>query len=60
MAKAIDKYMENVQEIGTMLLDLMNRNDNHYDTDPDDVNWGHVGNTEHIKNQLAEIINFTQ
>ena len=33
--------------------------ENHYDdTNPDDINWGHVGSAEHVSELLEGVIEF--
>ena len=42
-------------EIDTMLKRLSALSDEHFDVDPDDVNWGHVGTLAHYVELLKRI-----
>ena len=55
---AIDVFIARKAEIDTMLKRLQAFSDNHFDTAPDEVNWGDVGSLGHVAEQLKEITDF--
>ena len=42
-------------EIDTMLERLAALSADHFDTSPDEINWGHVGTLNHYRDRLREI-----
>jgi len=54
-ATAIDAFLAVKFEIDAMLERLATLSAEHFDTDPDEVDWSHVGTLEHYRNKLREI-----
>ncbi len=55
---AIDVFIARKAEIDTMLKRLQALSENHFDTVPDEVNWGDVGSLGYVAEQLKEITDF--
>ena len=53
--KALDAFMTTKLQIDTMLERLKALSDDHFDTHPDEINWGHVGTLNHYRAKLREI-----
>jgi len=53
---ALDRFMTNVFEIRDSLEIIQAAADEHFDTNPDKVNWGDVGTAAHINKQLQDIV----
>jgi hypothetical protein len=53
--KALDAFLAAKTEIDAMLERLKALSDDHFQTDPDEVNWGHVGTLNHYRARLREI-----
>lgn len=53
--KAIDAFIAAKFEIDGMLTRLQALSDDHFNTNPDEINWGHVGTLEHYRAKLHEI-----
>ena len=54
-SKALDAFITAKLEIDTMLERLKALSDDHFETDPDEINWGHVGSLSHYRDKLREI-----
>ena len=54
-AKAITAFLGKKAEIDAMLERLTALSDDHFDTHPDEINWGHVGTLNHYRAKLREI-----
>jgi putative heme iron utilization protein len=54
-SKAIDAFLAAKTEIDTMLERLAALSADHFETSPDEVNWGHVGTLSHYRDCLREI-----
>lgn len=52
---ALDAFVGNITEIGAILSRLQSTVDDHLGIAPENVNWGHVGDTVQIASQLREI-----
>jgi hypothetical protein len=52
---AIKAFAAKKVEIDEMLTRLAILSDDHFDTHPDEVNWGHVGSLEHYAGLLKRI-----
>lgn len=52
---AIDAFIAKKAEIDTMLARLAALSDDHFNTDPATVNWGHVGTLGFYAEQLKRI-----
>lgn len=54
-SKALDAFIAAKLEIDTMLERLKALSDDHFETSPDEINWGHVGTLSHYRDKLREI-----
>ena len=54
-SKALDAFLTAKAEIGTMLARLAALSDDHFETSPDEITWGHVGTLNHDRDRLREI-----
>ena len=54
-SKALDAFIAAKTEIDTMLERLKALCDDHFETHPDEINWGHVGTLNHYRAKLREI-----
>ena len=52
---ALDAFIAAKAEIDAMLQRLTALSADHFETLPDEVNWGHVGTLNHYRNRLREI-----
>ena len=55
-SKAIGAFLAAKFEIDVMLERLAALSEDHFDTNPDEINWGHVGTLNHYRDRLREII----
>lgn len=53
---ALDKFVANVAASQALLESLKQHLDNHLEVDPDEVNWGHVGESGRIRDHLQELV----
>ena len=53
----ISKYQELQQEITTIIKELQEKLKLHQRSFDEHQTWGHIGDLEHIKNELSEIVN---
>lgn len=53
--KALAAFMTRKAEIDTMLSRLQALSDEHFEANPDDIHWGHVGDLADISKNLREI-----
>lgn len=53
--KAIDAFLAAKAEIDTMLARLAALSDDHFQTSPDEIHWGHVGTLNHYRDRLRDI-----
>ena len=53
--KALDAFIAAKTEIDAMLERLAALSADHFETHPDEINWGHVGTLEHYANLLKRI-----
>ena len=53
--KALDAFLAAKFEIDAMLERLAALSADHFETDPDEINWGDVGTLEHYRAKLCEI-----
>lgn len=56
-AKAIDAFLAAKFEIDAILERLTALSDDHFNTNPDEIHWGHVGTLERTRAKLREISN---
>ncbi|WP_299365176.1 hypothetical protein [uncultured Paracoccus sp.] len=54
-SKALDAFLTAKFEIDAMLERLAALSADHFGTDPDEINWGHVGTLNHYRAKLREI-----
>jgi hypothetical protein len=54
-AKALDAFIAAKTEIDAMLERLAALSADHFETHPDEINWGHVGTLNHYRAKLREI-----
>jgi hypothetical protein len=52
---ALNAFIGKKAEIDAMLARLQTLSDDHFNTHPDEVNWGHVGALEHYTSLLKRI-----
>ena len=53
--KAVDAFMTTKFQIDAMLERLKGLSDDHFETHPDEINWGHVGTLNHYVSLLRQI-----
>lgn len=53
--KALDAFIAAKIEIDAMLARLAALSADHFETHPDEINWGHVGTLNHYRAKLREI-----
>ena len=53
--KALDAFIAAKTEIDAMLVRLAALSADHFETHPDETNWGHVGTLNHYRAKLREI-----
>ena len=53
--KPLDAFIAAKTEIDVMLKRLQALSADHFDTHPDEVNWGHVGTLQHYAGLLRQI-----
>jgi hypothetical protein len=54
-AKALDAFIAAKIEIDAMLERLVALSADHFEANPDEINWGHVGTLNHYRAKLREI-----
>ena len=54
-SNALDAFMTTTFQIDAMLERLKGLSDDHFETHPDEINWGHVGTLNHYANLLRQI-----
>jgi hypothetical protein len=54
-SKALDAFLAAKIEIDTMLERLTALSADHFETNPDEIHWGHVGTLNHYRAKLREI-----
>ena len=54
-SKALGAFLVAKSEIDSMLARLAALSDDHFDTHPDEIDWGHVGTLNHYRDRLREI-----
>jgi LmbE family N-acetylglucosaminyl deacetylase len=53
--KALEAFLAAKTEIDAMLERLAALSVDHFETHPDEINWGHVGTLNHYRAKLREI-----
>jgi len=56
--KAQDAFMEKLAYIKDAVKEIEGYIDEHMNLNPNEINWGHVGNASQIAGQLTEILEF--
>lgn len=54
-SKALAAFIARKAEIDTMLARLAALSASHFETDPDTLHWGHVGNLDYYASQLKRV-----
>ena len=54
-SKAIGAFLAAKFEIDAMLARLAALSDDHFETNPDEINWSHVGTLNHYASLLRQI-----
>ena len=54
-SQALDAFLATKFEIDAMLERLAALSADHFETHPDEINWGHVGTLNHYRAKLREI-----
>jgi len=54
-SKAIDAFMTTKFQIDAMLERLKSLSNYHFESHPDEINWGHVGTLNHYASLLRQI-----
>jgi len=54
-AKALDAFMATKSQIDAMLERLQALSDDHFETSPEEVSWGHFGTLNHYASLLRQI-----
>ena len=57
--KALDAFIAAKAEIDAMLERLKTLSDDHFETHPDEIHWGHVGTLRHYAGLLRQITDST-
>jgi hypothetical protein len=53
--KALAAFIARKAEIDTMLARLQGLSEGHFEANPDEINWGHVGELADMSKNLREI-----
>jgi uncharacterized damage-inducible protein DinB len=56
--QALDAFLAAKAEIDRLLAELATLSAEHFHSDPERINWSHVGTANHIRERLQEIANF--
>ncbi len=57
---ATARFMRHYLEIGDKLKRIQEFHDNHFEVDPDNINWGDCGSVAHINMMLSEVLDFIE
>ena len=55
--RALDAFLAVKVEIDAILERLAGLSADHFETSPDEIDWGHVGTLNHYRDRLREITN---
>jgi hypothetical protein len=55
---ALDSLIACKAEIDALLARLQDASANHFNANPDEINWGHAGSLGHVAEKLKEIAKF--
>ena len=53
--EALNRFIELIGEINERLAELQEYMNNHMDSSPEEVHWGHVGSASHFLEKLTEL-----
>jgi len=56
--KALNAYAATIDDIRETLAALLEHADDHFGTAPENINWGHVGSANYVRENLNEIAVF--
>lgn len=56
--QALDAFLAAKTEIDRLLAELAALSADHFHASPEEINWGHVGSANHIRERLQEIADF--
>lgn len=56
--QALDRFHYNLHECIELTQQIQEHLNNHCDTDPQEINWGHVGSISHTKELLEQVVGF--
>jgi len=56
--KAVEKFMSKTTEARELLAAIQAEIDDHMNTNPDTLHWGHVGDATHVVESLRDIARF--
>jgi hypothetical protein len=56
--KALAAFVAAKSEIDRLLAELAALSAEHFNANPDQITWGHVGTANHIRERLQEIASF--
>ena len=58
--QALATFIARKAEIDALLTRIQDASANHFNANPDDINWGHAGSLGHVAEKLKEIVDFLQ
>ena len=58
--EAVAEFVKTLEEIEELLLALTEAKDDNFGTDPDTLNWGHVGTARAIRSLLKEALGMVE
>ena len=58
--RAVNAFTETLDEIEELILALTEAKDDNFGTDPDTLNWGHVGTAKAIRSLLKEALGMVE
>jgi len=56
--KALAQFISNTEQARELLTTIQAELDDHMNVDPENVHWGHVGDSEHVLESLRDIARF--
>lgn len=60
MSKAQEHFIATKIEIDELLQQLQKHSDNHFNVNPDHIDWSHTGNLDYIRGRLQMALNFVE
>lgn len=55
-----EDFIGTVGEINDLLAKLQQRANNHFNTDPETIDWADVGSLNYVKSQLQQLLRFVE